>query len=180
MAICECCGNEYAKSVKHQKYCSSRCREKQWFLDHGDRYRDTQKRHRMKQVVLCRFCNKPIPNEMRKCGLCLCSEECRKSQQRRNAKDRRARLVAEFMQYKTDVGCAICGYDKFGGAIDFHHINPTEKERRITHGNWLTKSVQEEIGKCVLLCKCCHYEVHYLFRQDPDRYWEIMEKTCNI
>lgn len=56
--------------------------------------------------------------------------------------------------------CGICGYDKCIGALEFHHLDPTQKDfapsKRIN--SW-TQTVQE-LRKCVLLCANCHREVH--------------------
>lgn len=57
--------------------------------------------------------------------------------------------------------CHTCGYDRNLAALDFHHLDPSEKE-----GNWskLKKRswdrLVEELKKCVLLCKNCHAEYH--------------------
>jgi hypothetical protein len=59
--------------------------------------------------------------------------------------------------------CAICGYCKTHAALEFHHIDPNEKE--FTFGaargsivNW--NKLVEEAKKCILLCSNCHREVH--------------------
>ncbi len=71
--------------------------------------------------------------------------------------------------------CERCGYDKSSRALEFHHLNPSEKDFGIS--KVLTRSIQslkEEADKCVLLCSNCHAEVHdELFNQgysqfDPD------------
>lgn len=58
--------------------------------------------------------------------------------------------------------CAICGYDKFVGALEFHHINPEDKAYGIaTNGTChnIEKDLSE-IKKCLLLCANCHREIH--------------------
>lgn len=58
-------------------------------------------------------------------------------------------------------GCVICGYNKYEGALDFHHLNPDEKEHgpsSIMHHQY--KKVRKEMEKCVVLCSNCHREVH--------------------
>lgn len=57
--------------------------------------------------------------------------------------------------------CSICGYDKCIGALQFHHINPTDKIYGLSSGNchsW--KSDIEESKKCILVCANCHAEIH--------------------
>lgn len=59
--------------------------------------------------------------------------------------------------------CVICGYCKCENALDFHHLNPLEKDFsfgaiRANIKNWL--EIVQEIKKCVLLCANCHREIH--------------------
>lgn len=57
--------------------------------------------------------------------------------------------------------CAICGYKKYSGALDFHHKDPKIKSFALSVKglcySWTT--VVAEANKCVLLCKNCHTEV---------------------
>ena len=57
--------------------------------------------------------------------------------------------------------CVRCGYDKCVRALQFHHMNPNEKDFGLSA--CLTKSVaslKQEADKCILLCSNCHAEVH--------------------
>jgi len=57
--------------------------------------------------------------------------------------------------------CIRCGYDKCMRALEFHHLNPTEKDFGLS--KCLTKSIETlraEADKCILLCSNCHAEVH--------------------
>jgi len=59
--------------------------------------------------------------------------------------------------------CEHCGYDKFIGALEFHHTDPSKKDP-----NGLKKfsfeSLKKEIDKCILLCANCHREEHARLR----------------
>ena len=48
------------------------------------------------------------------------------------------------------------------GYLEFHHINPSEKEIGLKQSlSKLSKeTVEKEIDKCILLCSNCHREVH--------------------
>ena len=77
-----------------------------------------------------------------------------------NVKNFRARLK-ERATYVLGNKCQICGYDKCIQALDFHHVNPEEKEfdfKDNTNRSWQT--TRNEIQKCILLCANCHREVH--------------------
>ena len=57
--------------------------------------------------------------------------------------------------------CERCGYDKFYGALEFHHINPSEKDaewNKIRLWGW--DKMKKELDKCVCLCANCHREIH--------------------
>ena len=68
---------------------------------------------------------------------------------------------AWFEAHGMDI-CAMCGYNRCFSAIDFHHVNPSEKETAI--GKLLqgpiTKRKIMEIAKTTPLCKNCHAELH--------------------
>lgn len=58
--------------------------------------------------------------------------------------------------------CNICGYNKTNSALEFHHINPKEKDYAIASKGTchdLEKDLQE-ISKCILVCANCHREIH--------------------
>jgi 5-methylcytosine-specific restriction endonuclease McrA len=57
--------------------------------------------------------------------------------------------------------CAVCGYKKYVGALDFHHINPTSKSFSLSVKGlcYAWNSILKEARKCIILCKNCHTEV---------------------
>lgn len=57
--------------------------------------------------------------------------------------------------------CRLCGYDRYAGALQFHHVDPAEKAFSIADRG-LARSLERalaEAGKCVLLCANCHAEI---------------------
>ena len=57
--------------------------------------------------------------------------------------------------------CALCGYDKCVGALEFHHIEPENKSYQLSTGNCHSlKEDLEEAKKCLLVCANCHREIH--------------------
>ena len=58
--------------------------------------------------------------------------------------------------------CSKCGYDKCPASLDFHHINPLEKDstiKSLMDKSW--KKIEKELTKCILLCSNCHREYHW-------------------
>ena len=57
--------------------------------------------------------------------------------------------------------CQKCGYNSCLRALEFHHLDPTQKDFGIS--KTITKNIQTlklEVDKCVLLCSNCHAEEH--------------------
>jgi len=56
--------------------------------------------------------------------------------------------------------CIICGESE-PMCIDFHHIDPSEKDFTIGQKRNIDKNIlQKEIDKCVCLCANCHRKIH--------------------
>lgn len=69
--------------------------------------------------------------------------------------------------------CSICGYNKCKEALEFHHIDPTEKE--FSFGKTLANPTSwdrlvKELEKCILLCANCHREIHNDISEIPENY----------
>ena len=57
--------------------------------------------------------------------------------------------------------CERCGYDHYYGALEFHHLDPNEKDYdwdSLKKRKWDT--ITSELDKCIMLCANCHREVH--------------------
>ena len=74
---------------------------------------------------------------------------------------RRVKIKKLAVEYKGG-SCEICGYNKYIGALEFHHKDPTQKDFSISRkGHTIAWSkVKKEIDKCQLLCANCHRELH--------------------
>lgn len=77
---------------------------------------------------------------------------------RMNEIQRKRKIIMsdEFMLWKQNVGCTQCGYNAHGAALDFNHLDPSQKVCQITAQNWKTAKGEEERMKCELLCANCH------------------------
>jgi 5-methylcytosine-specific restriction endonuclease McrA len=74
---------------------------------------------------------------------------------------RRRRRIKEILVHEAGGACQLCGYNRWLGALQFHHLNPSEKEFHIARRG-IARSlerVRAEARKCVLLCANCHAEV---------------------
>lgn len=81
---------------------------------------------------------------------------------------RRRKLKLLVIEYKGGK-CIICGYDKYPGAFDLHHVDGSTKEFGLSMEG-LTRSWEKtkaEADKCVLVCANCHREIHGGLAQLP-------------
>jgi DNA-binding CsgD family transcriptional regulator len=74
---------------------------------------------------------------------------------------RRQKIKELSVDYKGGC-CERCGYDKYIGALEFHHLDPTKKDFNVSKKGHCTswEKVKKELDKCILVCANCHREVH--------------------
>lgn len=77
-------------------------------------------------------------------------QEYRKNQRARE----RERLKLYVRSLKTE--CLFCGSTD---NLDFHHVNPNEKDSDVA-GLRSKKKIHEEVSKCWCLCSSCHHKLH--------------------
>lgn len=91
---------------------------------------------------------------------------------RRTYKERAAYFIAKVSERRRKIKemavdskggkYSICGYNKYIGALEFHHIDPNKKDFGLGMSG-MTRSwerVQKELAKCLLVCANCHREIH--------------------
>ena len=74
---------------------------------------------------------------------------------------RRKLLKQKALEYKGG-RCELCGYNRCGDALEFHHLDPKEKDFAVS-GSGITRAwekVKAELDKCTLVCANCHRERH--------------------
>ncbi|MCL2419956.1 MAG: helix-turn-helix domain-containing protein [Conexibacteraceae bacterium] len=73
----------------------------------------------------------------------------------------RRRKVKRTLVAEAGGCCCLCGYDRYLGALQFHHLDPSQKRLGLSYkGSALAlNTLRAEATKCVLLCANCHAEV---------------------
>lgn len=62
--------------------------------------------------------------------------------------------------------CTRCGYSGCIEALDFHHVDPSEKEVGWEIMRyWGQERMALELSKCILVCANCHREIHAEMRK---------------
>lgn len=136
---------------------------KHWLRQHGlktrHQRRGARKRGRRgedseKEVMICeRHGSTDFWLEARGIYRCL---KCRSE-----AVSRRRRHVKQMLVAEAGGKCALCGYDRHVGALQFHHLESSQKLFGLA-ARGATRSLdaaRAEAEKCVLLCSNCHAEV---------------------
>lgn len=117
--------------------------------------------HELKSSRFCPRCcqEKGIQEFYKKRGIQYASSYC-KSCTTQQTTERMINFKSLCVKYKGGE-CIICGYNKYQGALEFHHMNPDDKEFNISHMRKYSFDdlVKYELDKCVLLCANCHREV---------------------
>jgi predicted DNA-binding protein YlxM (UPF0122 family) len=89
------------------------------------------------------------------------SEKERKKRAVISVSKRRRKIKEMAVEYKGGK-CVKCGYNKYIGALEFHHLDPTVKDFAISNSghcrSW--EKVKDELDKCILVCANCHAEIH--------------------
>ena len=75
--------------------------------------------------------------------------------------------------------CQCCGYDHCTDSMDFHHIDPAQKELsfgKVTANPRAWPVLVNELRKCILVCRNCHGEIHAGVRTLPENYVRFDER----
>lgn len=86
------------------------------------------------------------------------SEE-RKISVSKNVISWRKKIKKKLVDYKGGK-CVKCSYDKSIRALQFHHLDPTEKDFTIGGKSYSFEKLKKEVDKCILVCSNCHCEIH--------------------
>lgn len=79
--------------------------------------------------------------------------------------ERQRKLKAISVEYKGG-SCIRCGYDKYYGALEFHHLDPSKKDFNLGNSRLTSfEKVKAELDKCILVCSNCHREIHHELKQ---------------
>jgi hypothetical protein len=91
---------------------------------------------------------------------------------------RRRKIKMMAIQYKGGK-CQSCGYNKYQGALELHHIRRTEKSFGIGDKGYTRawSTIEHELDKCVLLCANRHREVGAGILQLPHE--SVVENEAN-
>ena len=71
----------------------------------------------------------------------------------------RRKIKLKALEYKGGK-CEKCGYNRCVSSMDFHHLDPNEKDFGLSGSIKSWEITKKELDKCILVCKNCHGEIH--------------------
>lgn len=72
------------------------------------------------------------------------------------------KIKKSIVLYKLEHGCLVCGYNKCGRSLHFHHRDKDQKLFNIAKltRNWQSpEKLSKELNKCDIVCANCHGEI---------------------
>lgn len=67
---------------------------------------------------------------------------------------------------KLELGCEHCGYEEDPIALQFHHIDASQKEISMHEVNYSLIKLLKESEKCMVLCANCHLIEEYRLNEN--------------
>lgn len=71
----------------------------------------------------------------------------------------RKRMKLKAITYKGGA-CVKCGFNKYTGSLEFHHLDPSQKDFGFSGITVSWTRMQKELDKCILVCANCHAAIH--------------------
>lgn len=156
---CVVCGKEMEAQRQNKKYCSRTCQ--------GKALSERRKNNELNPEKACIICGKKFfpksksANRRQYCYDCLPDGEVA-------TRSTYIFLIKKLYGNK----CQICGYNKCSSALEFHHLNPEEKEGIVSNSYGTVKESLKEAKKYILICANCHREIHEKLIEIPEELWK--------
>lgn len=165
--------NGKTRNLQNRKYCLS-CSP---FGRHNTyKLEEQQNKGQIRNIAqngtkFCTRCSQHLPASafyLQRAGTQL-TNYC-KSCANKQTVERQQALKRKCVDYKGGK-CEQCGYSKYIGALEFHHLDRNGKDFNLSHSRSTTfEKVKSELDKCTLICANCHRELHAIERGllDPE------------
>lgn len=149
--ICAVCGKEMEALKSTKKYCSRTCEN----IARNERVRLKKQLGIDKNEKQCLLCGNTFIPKTGAANQRLCCYDCMPDGHQLGRSE-----FLNLLREKRGGKCERCGYDTYLGALEFHHVNPSEKDFTVGDRDFKLKDCIEESKKCVMICSNCHREVH--------------------
>lgn len=146
---CVVCKKDFECQRSSAKYCSKYCENE------ARKLRILHKQEMKNTYKTCLICNNKFQPKTPAANQRLCCYNCMPEGEQYSRSDF-LNLIKKLRGGK----CEHCEYDKYLGALDFHHRDPSKKDFTIGDKKYKLKDCIEETKKCILICSNCHRELH--------------------
>jgi hypothetical protein len=151
---CPVYGEDISQTHRNRKFCSTKCSDKERYKRCGQRVSSEQRKVYYKE----RLKKNGYADNLRQQGR------------------ERYYTVQNFLRsYKTEKGCADCGYNSHHAALEFDHVL-SGKELNVCTAKSIEQA-KKEIEKCEVVCSNCHKIRTYNRLQKNPCKPDIFEKT---
>lgn len=160
---CIVCGKEFEAQKSTKKYCSNKCLNAERRKKYAARVNTPKDAKHLLFEKECLICGKIFQPKTASASQRTCCYDCMPD----GIQLTRGMFLTKLKEQQGGQ-CIRCGYSKCLKALEFHHVDPNEKEFTISNDHFKLSEAVEEIKKCILICSNCHRELH-------DNQWNIQE-----
>lgn len=164
--ICIICGKEFDAIKSTKKYCSQECSNKARRIKYAEKKTNSQpitEKINNCPERKCLICGQNFKPKTAAANQRQCCYNCMPD----GTQLRRGDFLAKIKASRGGQ-CERCGYNTCLKALEFHHLNPNEKDFTISNDHFKLAEAVEESKKCILLCANCHRELH-------DEIWSVSD-----
>lgn len=175
--ICVICGKEFEAIKSTKKYCSQDCANEARRIRYNERKKDPipfDQRANNCPEKECLICGKKFKPKTAAANQRSCCYDCMPD----GVQLLRGDFLAKIKQQRGGK-CERCGYDTCIKALEFHHLDPSQKDFTISNDHFKLKEAVEESKKCILICANCHRELHDGMWNIEDLKKEESKTLCN-
>ena len=159
---CVVCGKDFEAIKSTKKYCSKDCEKEMRRIRYAERKDNQIKSNKVNMPSKeCLICGATFTPKSAAANQRSCCYDCMPE----GTQLRRGDFLAKI-KLKRGGKCERCGYDRCIKALEFHHLDPTQKDFTISNDHFKLKDAIEESKKCILVCANCHRELH-------DNLWSV-------
>ena len=159
---CIVCGKSFEAKKTTKKYCSKKCENKMAYIRKKERIK-VEKQGINYYEKTCLICGNTFTPKNKNANQRTCCYNCMPDGHQLT----RGEFLAKIKQQRGGQ-CQRCGYNKCLKALEFHHLDPYQKDFTISNDHFKLKEAIEESKKCILICANCHRELH-------DNLWKIID-----
>ena len=158
---CIVCKKEFEAIKSTKKYCSVECQNAMRRQKYAERERVPKDISYKGQEKVCPICGRQFSPKTAMANQRMCCYDCMPD----GVQLTRGMFLAKIKKARGGK-CIKCGYDRCIKALEFHHLDPSQKDFTISNDHFRLQEAINESKKCILICSNCHKELH-------DEMWSI-------